>query len=191
MSIKRAKFRSTHAVSFFLEGKLLEPFLNQKPYVHRRFDFANLSINWSRFCLLRGLSAIALCLVISGCSPSIAPFSHIAYEMAIDLKVDSIRMMDEAELPFSASEIKVNNLLIRAEKAFEFANGRPLNEHSTEQWRRMLDPERNLLAGFFERWKTESTLSRSFIVEAKAIIAQSFDAIIGLESGKIGGSENG
>ena len=130
-----------------------------------------------------------LCLACTGCAPSIAPFSHIAYEMAVDLKVDSLRLMDKAELPYTSEEKKVNTLFIRLEKAFEFANGRPLNEHSTEQWRRMIDPDRNLLAGFFKRWKAESTLSRPFIVEAKAIISQSFDAIIGLESGKIGGLE--
>jgi len=196
MYIKRAQFRQTSFAQprprpCLPEGKTPERLLNQKTYVQLRFNFVNLSIKWSRPFLFNGLTAMVLCMACMGCSPSIAPFSHIAYEMAVDLKVDSIRMMDEAELPYTAAEKKVNNLLIRVEKAFEFANGRPMNEHSTEQWRRMLDPERNLLAGFFERWKTESTLSRSFIVEAKTIISQSFDAIIGLESGKVGGSDNG
>ena len=53
----------------------------------------------------------------------------------------------------------------------------------------MNDPERNLMAGFLMRWENESQLSRTFIVEAKTLISQSYDAIIGLESGKIGGSE--
>ena len=75
------------------------------------------------------------------------------------------------------------------QKAFEFALGRPKNSYSTEQWRIMNDSERHLLGGFLRRWEEESSLSRSFIVEAKTIVAHSFDAIIGLESGKIGGAD--
>ncbi|MDA1027659.1 MAG: hypothetical protein O3B41_01215 [Bacteroidetes bacterium] len=110
--------------------------------------------------------------------------------MAIDLKVDSLRLMDAAELPFTDSATKVKTLQIRTEKAFEFAMGRPKNEHSTEQWKIMIDSDRHLLGGFFKRWESESTLSRAFIVKAKKLVEKSFDAIIGLESGKIGGAND-
>ena len=132
---------------------------------------------------------LATCLLFASCSPAIAPFSHAAYELAVDLKVDSLRLMDSAELPYSESKKKVGNLQVRMQKAFEFALGRPKNSYSTEQWRIMNDSERHLLGGFLRRWEEESSLSRSFIVEAKTIVAHSFDAIIGLESGKIGGAD--
>lgn len=133
---------------------------------------------------------LALCISPISCSPSIALFSLVAYEMAIDLKVDGLRLMDAAELPFTDSVTKVKALQIRTEKAFEFAMGRPKNEHSAEQWRIMIDSDRHLLGGFFKRWESESTLSRAFIVEAKKLVEKSFDAIIGLESGKIGGTND-
>jgi len=130
-----------------------------------------------------------LCLALSSCSPSIAPFSLSAYEMAVDLKVDALRLMDNAEQPYADSSKKIADLKVSMDKAFEFAAGRPKNVHSTEQWNMMNDPDRNLMAGFLLRWEEETSLSRTFIVEAKKIISRSFDAIIGLESGKIGGDE--
>ena len=48
----------------------------------------------------------------------------------------------------------------------------------------MIDPEKNLVAGFFKRWKTKDKLSPAFISEAKGQISSAFDSIIGLESGK-------
>lgn len=95
--------------------------------------------------------------------------------------------MDQAELPYSQTKSKVEAFQLRLEKAYEFAAGRPKNEHSTEQWKRMNNPDGFLIAGFFKRWNIESTLSPSFIREAKEIISAAFDSIIGLESGKIGG----
>lgn len=130
-------------------------------------------------------------MVLASCSPAIAPFSHIAYEQAVDLKVDSLRMMDQAELPYEESLKQIEKLQVRLEKAYEFSLGRPTNEISTRQWSLLIDPEFNLMGGFLLRWESESTLSRSFIVEAKLIISNAFDAIIGLESGKIGGQTTG
>lgn len=154
--------------------------------IRRQDSFTSVFLQGTIFHLV----LLALCLSPISCAPSIAPFSLVAYEMAIDLKVDSLRLMDAAELPFTDSATKVKTLQIRTEKAFEFAMGRPKNEHSTEQWRIMTDPDRHLLAGFFKRWEAESTLSRTFIVEAKKLVEKSFDAIIGLESGKIGGTND-
>lgn len=120
-----------------------------------------------------------------GCSPSIAPFSGAAYEQAVDLKVESLRLMDDAEMPFSASRRKIESLKLDLQKAYEFNLGRPRNSFSTQQWAIMMDPDRHLLGGFLKRWEDENSLNHGFIVEAKRIIGAAFDAIIGLESGKI------
>ena len=74
---------------------------------------------------------------------------------------------------------------IDLKKAYEYAKGRPHNEESTQQWLIMGDPARNLLGGFFKRWEEKSMLSTSFIDGAKKNVADGFDQIIGLESGKI------
>ena len=75
--------------------------------------------------------------------------------------------------------------MLEATKAYEYARGRPKNEESTKQWAIMIDPKRNMLAGFFEKWKSEGKLSKFFIDQAKGQISQGFDQISGLESGKI------
>jgi len=136
-------------------------------------------------CVLLGLA-----IFLTSCSPSIAPFSGHAYELAVDLKVDGLRLMDKAELPFARSKTKTDAFQLRMEKAYEFAAGRPHNQHSSEQWLRMNSPEGHLMAGFLRKWEAESTLSPSFIREAKGVISLAFDSIIGLESGKIGGDQS-
>jgi len=122
---------------------------------------------------------------LAACSPSIAPFSQTAYKLATDLKVESLKLMDTAEMPFDDQAKQVDMLSLELEKALEFAKGRPRNSHSTRQWEILLDPERHLLGGFFTRWRAEGSLSSPFIAEAKLQISDAFDTIIGLESGKI------
>lgn len=124
-------------------------------------------------------------LLPTGCAPSISPYSHIAYQYGVDLKVDALRLMDDAEQPYVDHERDIERLKTDLDKAYEFARGRPLNEHSTSQWEVMIDPEAHLLGGFLARWQTRGNLPRPFIAESKEIIAAAFDTIIQLESGKI------
>lgn len=130
----------------------------------------------------------ALCCLLPlaiGCAPRLAPFSELAYEQAISLKVDALALTSHATEPFARHREAVADLTLRVEKAYEFARGRPRNEISAQQWDILRDPERNLLGGFLRRWETASTLSPVFIEEARRLIADAFDTIIGLESGKI------
>jgi len=93
--------------------------------------------------------------------------------------------MRKAETPFEGYTKRIQNLELELDKAYEFAKGRPRNEFSARQWEILLDPERNLLAGFIRRWENSETLSWPFIVEASGVVSDAFDTIIGLESGKI------
>ena len=119
------------------------------------------------------------------CAPRLAPFSELAYEQATALKVDALALTSRANEPFARHREAVADLTLRVEKAYEFARGRPRNDISTRQWEILRDPERNLLGGFLKRWEQASTLSPAFVVEARRLIADAFDTIIGLESGKI------
>lgn len=130
-------------------------------------------------------AALPALLLPAACAPSISPYSHIAYQYGIDLKVDALRLMDDAEEPYEDHSRAIERLQTDLEKAYEFAKGRPLNEHSTAQWELMIDPEAHLLGGFLDRWKRRGSLPRPFIAESKELIAAAFDTIIQLESGKI------
>jgi hypothetical protein len=50
-----------------------------------------------------------------------------------------------------------------------------------------LDPESNLLAGFFRRWELEDSLRPAFIIEARGLVSSAFDVLHNLENQKIGG----
>jgi len=128
---------------------------------------------------------LVLAGIAAGCRPTISTFSPIAYEQATSLKVDALAVMDRAAEPYADHRAEPASLSVRLAKAYEFAKGRPNNNISAQQWRILIDPERNLLGGFLARWKKESKLSATFVTEAKGLVADAFDTIIGLESGKL------
>jgi len=134
--------------------------------------------------LLRNLVLIFALISLSGCA-SISLHDHYAYTQSINLKVDALKLMDNAIEDFSKHVEEVNELLTRIEKAFEYEKVRPKNVITTKMWQKLKDPEGHLLGGFIKRWEEKEKLSNMFIEEAKKSISDAFDQIIGLESGKI------
>jgi len=138
--------------------------------------------------LLTTIIAITLSMIVWSCA-SISVFSPEAYKQAVDLKVESLNLMSFATMPYADYEEEVIYLNTELDKAFEFSNGRPDNEISTEQWDILINKEGNLLGGFLKRWETEGSLSEMFVTEMQILVSDAFDTIIGLESGKIDPSE--
>ena len=97
--------------------------------------------------------------------------------------------MDKATEEYSANKDIVEDLKTKLQKSYEYSKGRPKNDISTKQWEILISPDRNLLGGFLKRWESKNTLSRAFIDDAKGLVGDAFDTIIGLESGKIKSSE--
>ena len=122
--------------------------------------------------------------ILAACSNLIAVYSQTAYEQATSIKAESLVLMNKATEPYSQHAQEVAALMLNVDKAYEYAKGRPRNEISTEQWARMKDPNSNLLGGFLKRWQEQGRLSPVFVKEAEAQIAEAFDQIIELESGK-------
>jgi len=130
--------------------------------------------------------ALALLVLVpmAGCAPSIASYSARAYEQAVDLKVDTLRLIERAEQPYETHRSRVESLQVRLLKAREFARGRAHNEMATSQWDIMVDPDGHMAGGFLSRWAAEDSLSWAFIREVSIQIESGFDTIIRLESGK-------
>ena len=139
------------------------------PLLSRRFFLATL--------LLFGFS-------LTACGPTISEFSVRAYEQATSLKVESLALMEKATEPYADHASAAEDLRTKLRKAREFAEGRPNNEISAQQWHILIDPERDLLGGFLRDWEAQSSFSEAFVTEKKEQIAQAFDTIIELESGK-------
>lgn len=133
----------------------------------------------------RHLLLIGLTLALAACGPTISRFNAQAYEQATALKVEARALMDQATMPYSQHRAEVQALKTELRKAYEFARGRPKNEISAQQWEILIDPDRDLLGGFFRDWQERSTLPSAFVKEKKAQVSEAFDTIIELESGKL------
>jgi len=134
---------------------------------------------------LQSSTVITLMIIfLVGCT-SISQFNATAYEQSTSIKASSVTLMDKANEPYTKHITQVEAILLEARKAYEYAKARPKNEDATAQWEIMIDPNAHMLAGFFNKWKSDNKLSKFFIKEAKSQIEKGFDHISGLESGKI------
>ncbi|MEQ8523449.1 hypothetical protein [Gracilimonas sp.] len=140
-------------------------------------------------CHIKTISGLAILVafgfIINACAPTISQFNETAYQQAVELKVRSMSLIDRADEPYSGHEEAAQQLKQDMLTAFEYAKGRPKNDISARQWEIMVDPDRNLMGGFLARWEEQQTLSPAFIGEYSGVVADAFDTIIGLESGKI------
>lgn len=131
----------------------------------------------------RNFIAISAALFLAGCT-LIARYDQAAYEHATSAKVDTLALMSKATGSYADHEKEVEELVRQLDKAYEYDRGRQLNKLTVAQWDILRDPERNLVGGFLKMWKAKGSLSATFISEKKKQIADAFDQIIQLESGK-------
>lgn len=140
---------------------------------------------------VRPLRLVALLALVTAtlaaCGPTISKFNATAYEQATSLKVESLALMEEATQPYDEHASEVRALQRRLRKAHEFADGRPNNKISAQQWETLIDTTEtgNLLGGFLKRWENDSSLNKEFVKEKKEQVEKAFDTIIQLESGKM------
>jgi len=128
--------------------------------------------------------ALFMLLALAGCSALIGPHSPTAYENATSLKAEVLVTLGKANTPYSDNEAEVEEIKLKAEKAYEYVKGVPKNQLSTKQWGILKDPNGDLLGKFFKRWKERSTLSDTLIEEYKKLASDAFDEIICLEANK-------
>lgn len=135
-------------------------------------------------CLL-ALAAIASCI------PRIALYSPAAYREAVELKVEARALVLKGTEPYRDHAEEAEKLMLRVEKAYEYARGIPDNELSAGQWEILKNPQGHLLGGFLREWRDSTALGRFYVEEKARQIDLAFDQIIGLESGKAkkGGGE--
>jgi hypothetical protein len=126
----------------------------------------------------------ALALGLGACS-TISHYDQAAYEHAVNAKVDALALMKKAIGSYDAHQKEIESLLTELDKAYEYDRGRPLNVITVAEWNILRDPEGNLFGGFLKVWKEKGSLDPTFVAEKKAQIAEAFDQIIQLESGKL------
>jgi hypothetical protein len=135
---------------------------------------------------LRGL--LLAFLLLTGCT-NIAFYDQAAYANVVDLKVDTLALIELAVNPYSSQTAKIESVNLQMQKAYEYDRGRPRNETTVQMWDVLLKPdpahpEDGLWPRFLERWRKSGTLSPVVISDKKEHITTAFNAIIALESGK-------
>jgi hypothetical protein len=130
------------------------------------------------------LAVITLALAAGACD-TISRYDHAAYQHAVNAKVDTLALMSKATAGYDDHQGDVESLLTELDKAYEYDRGRPLNMTTLAQWNVLRDPDRDLVGGFLKMWRTRGSLNSTFVAEKKAQVADAFDQIIQLESGKL------
>jgi hypothetical protein len=125
-------------------------------------------------------------LALLGCS-LITPYDPTSYKIATDLKVDSLALLDKSTEPAQGHLVEIQDLEVKVRKAFEYEKGKgDLNSETEKMWALLADPQGDLLGGALRMWKeTGKGLGKTFVEEKAAQVAEGFDKIIKLESGKV------
>lgn len=133
----------------------------------------------------KSILVMVLLLLISSCnSLKTAIFDQYSYQQAISIKVESLNLMDDASQPFNTFEVEVEDLMLELQKMVEYEKNKPNNEVSYAMWNVLANKDKNLLAGFFKRWKDDGQLSKAFKNEAKLQVSEALDLIIKYEAQK-------
>lgn len=123
----------------------------------------------------------SLLVVLTGCSLKTALFDHYSYQQTTALKVSTLTLMEQASAPYATYEAQVNALMLDMDMFQEYERHKPHNDISYRFLTLMQDGSKNLVGGFFKRWKDNSTLNRAFIDEAKIQVGDAFDLLIQYE----------
>ncbi len=132
-----------------------------------------------------------LCAGLLAACNTISTYDQAAYEHATSAKVDALAVMDKATGSYSEHQGKIEALNLTLQKAYEYDKGRPLNQITIALWDKLLNPSGDLLGGFLREWKEDGPMLPKYVANKKDQVAQAFDIIIGLESGKIKPSQAG
>jgi len=116
----------------------------------------------------------------------VAKKDPLSLQNAIDLKVESLALLDRATDPPDAHAAEIQDMQLRIQKALEYEKSRgELNAVSVQEWELLADPEGNLLSGFLKKWEADGKgRSPAFIDGVKSLVTKAFDQIIKTESAK-------
>ena len=113
-----------------------------------------------------------------------AVFDQYSYQQAVSIKVEGLSLMGDATEAYVENEEDVRVFLLELDKIVEYEKNKPDNAVSYAMWQAVANEDRNLLAGFFKRWRDKGQLSNVFIDEAKLQVSESLDLIIRYEANK-------
>ncbi len=132
------------------------------------------------------LLRLGLFFLLMGCV-STAPYSSVAHRNAVELKVEVLSVLSKATGSFEDSALEVRRVELLASKAMEFAKSIPQNGGTVELWNEVMGPQESLWSEFKKKWSQDGALKPLILKLTKRNMTSGFDAIIKVESSKIGG----
>ncbi|VXC25713.1 conserved exported hypothetical protein [Flavobacterium sp. 9AF] len=126
--------------------------------------------------------ALSFLVLFTSCKAiQTAVYDQYSYQKTTELKVETLLLMDNAVTPYPDQQEKVEKILLDMEKLKEYEKNKPNNEITFSMWSIMTNSEKNLVSGFFKRWKEKQNLSPAFVIEAKKQIEEAYNLLIEYE----------
>ena len=113
-----------------------------------------------------------------------ALYDQYSYQKMIEIKVDASNLMEQATTPYKNHLKEIGALGLEIQKLIEYEKNKPNNEISYAMWQLLADKDKNLLVGFFKRWKEKGQLKLFFVKQAKVQIMEAMDLLIQYEAKK-------
>ncbi|TYP99488.1 hypothetical protein C7447_10188 [Tenacibaculum adriaticum] len=127
----------------------------------------------------------SISVILLGCNAlKTAVFDQYSYQKSIEIKIEALKLMEKATEQYQQYSNEVDELELEIEKIVAYEKYKPNNEVTYKMWLLLSDKDKNLLAGFFKRWKEKEKLSSYFIEEAKKINEEAMDLLIQYEAKK-------
>lgn len=129
--------------------------------------------------------------VLASCSTfKTVIYDQYSYQKTVEIKVEASNLMEKATTPYINNLKEIGELGLEIQKIIEYEKSKPNNDITYAMWQILGDKDRNLLTGFFKRWKEKEKLNPIFIKEAKLQIIEAMDLLIQYESKKNKGTKN-
>lgn len=142
-----------------------------------------LKLNYSVFLIL-------FFFLTSCSSTKTVLFDQYSYEKTIEIKIETIKLMNNSSASFSKNKEQIDALFFNIEKLTEYEKNKPNNEITFQMWKILSNKEKNLLGGFFRLWETKGIVSKPFLEESQKQILEAFDLLIQYEIKKDKESKN-
>lgn len=134
---------------------------------------------------------IFLCTVttISSCTSTSSLYDHYTYTETIEIKLQTLSLMDKSDTAFSTHENEVIALKNDLEKMLIYETGKGKNEITQKMWE-VLNNDNKLVLSYLTLWEQKGSLNTAFIEEAKPQIEEAFNILIQYEEKKDTNSES-
>ncbi|QTD39030.1 hypothetical protein JL193_07210 [Polaribacter batillariae] len=131
------------------------------------------------------ISIIFLTSILFSCSSlKTALYDHYSYQKTVEIKVETSSLIDKATTPYNEHLKEIGELGMDIQKIIEYEKNKPNNEITYAMWKVLADKDKNLLVGFFKRWKEKGELKPFFVKEAKSQIMEAIDLLLKYEGKK-------